>query len=82
MLTTITNDAWFGTSSAAFQHFDQAALRAVEEGRYLVRAANTGFSGAVDPYGRVIAKTNLFETAAITVDVRLLSEPHHLQPDG
>lgn len=73
LLTTITNDAWFGRSSAAFQHFDQAALRAVEQGRYLVRAANTGFSGAVDPYGRVIARTALFEAAAITVDVRLIS---------
>jgi apolipoprotein N-acyltransferase len=72
LLTTITNDAWFGTSSAAYQHFDQAALRAVEQGRYLVRAANTGFSGAVDPYGRVIKKTQLFETASVTVDVRLL----------
>jgi len=67
LLTTITNDAWFGTSSAAYQHFEQASLRAVEQGRYLVRAANTGFSGAVDPYGRLIARTSLFETAAITV---------------
>jgi apolipoprotein N-acyltransferase len=73
LLTTITNDAWFGRSSAAYQHFDQAALRAVEQGRYLVRAANTGFTGAVDPYGRVITKTQLFETTAVTVDVRLLS---------
>ena len=73
VLTTITNDAWFGRSSAAYQHFDQAALRAVEQGRYLVRAANTGFSGAVDPYGRVIAKTQLFESASVTVDVRRLS---------
>lgn len=74
LLTTITNDAWFGRSSAAYQHFDQAALRAVEQGRYLVRAANTGISGAVDPYGRVIARTPLFEATAITVDVRLLSD--------
>jgi apolipoprotein N-acyltransferase len=73
LLTTITNDAWFGRSSAAFQHFDQAALRAIEQGRYLVRAANTGFTGAVDPYGRVLARTALFETAAVPVDVRLLS---------
>jgi apolipoprotein N-acyltransferase len=45
LLTTITNDAWFGRSSAAYQHFEQASLRAVEQGRYLVRAANTGISG-------------------------------------
>jgi len=73
LLTTITNDAWFGRSSAAYQHFEQAGLRAVEQGRYLVRAANTGISGAIDPYGRVIARTPLFETAAITVDVRRLT---------
>jgi apolipoprotein N-acyltransferase len=73
LLTTITNDAWFGRSSAAFQHFDQAALRAVEQGRYMVRAANTGISGAVDPYGRVIARSTLFEASATVADVRLLS---------
>jgi apolipoprotein N-acyltransferase len=73
LLATITNDAWFGRSSAAYQHFEQASLRAVEQGRYLVRAANTGISGAVDPYGRVITATGLFEPAAITVDVRLLN---------
>jgi apolipoprotein N-acyltransferase len=72
LLATITNDAWFGRSSAAYQHFDLGAIRAVEEGRYVVRAANTGISGAVDPYGRVLAATRLFEPAAITVDVRLL----------
>jgi apolipoprotein N-acyltransferase len=71
LLATITNDAWFGRSSAAYQHFEQGAIRAVEEGRYVVRAANTGISGAVDPYGRVLRRTPLFETMAITVDVRL-----------
>lgn len=73
LLATITNDAWFGYSSAAYQHFDQAALRAVEQGRYLVRSANTGISGAVDPYGRAIVRSPLFEATALTVDVRLLS---------
>ena len=82
LLTTITNDAWFGRSSAAYQHFQQAALRAVEQGRYLVRAANTGISGAVDPYGRVLASTPLFEPASITVDVRLLDGPDGLQRSG
>jgi apolipoprotein N-acyltransferase len=72
LLATITNDAWFGRSSAAYQHWEQGAIRAVEEGRYVVRAANTGFSGAVDPYGRVLAKSELFTTDAVTVDVRLL----------
>jgi apolipoprotein N-acyltransferase len=73
LLATITNDAWFGRTSAPYQHFELGAIRAVEQGRYLVRAANTGISGAVDPYGRVMATTPLFEPAAIAVDVRLLT---------
>jgi len=72
LLITITNDAWFGRSSAAYQHFEQGALRAIEEGRYVVRAANTGISGVVDPYGQVLARTPLFETELTTADVRLL----------
>ncbi len=73
LLTTITNDAWFGRSSAAWQHFEMASLRAVEQGRYLARAANTGISGIVDPYGRVLVRSGLFEQAALTGDVRFLS---------
>ncbi len=72
LLTTITNDAWYGTSSAPFQHFEQASMRAIEQGRYLVRSANTGISGVVDPYGRVIARTELFVPATLTAEVRLL----------
>jgi apolipoprotein N-acyltransferase len=72
LLTTITNDAWYGRSSAAYQHWDQASMRAIEEGRYLARAANTGISGFVDPYGRVMAKTALFEQAVVVQDVRFL----------
>jgi apolipoprotein N-acyltransferase len=73
LLTTITNDAWFGRSSAAWQHFEMASLRAVEQGRYLARAANTGVSGIVDPYGRVLVRSGLFEQAALTGDVRFLT---------
>jgi len=72
LLTTITNDAWYGRSSAPWQHFEQASLRAVEQGRYLIRSANTGISGIVDPYGRVVARSNLFEQAIVEGEVRLL----------
>ncbi len=74
LLTTITNDAWYGTSSAAYQHWDQASMRAIEEGRYLARAANTGISGFVDPYGRVLAKTRLFEQAVVVQEVRFIRD--------
>jgi apolipoprotein N-acyltransferase len=72
LLTTITNDAWFGPTSAPHQHFAQAAMRAIENGRYLVRAANTGISGIVDPYGRVVVASRLFEPAVVVGEVRLL----------
>jgi apolipoprotein N-acyltransferase len=74
LLTTITNDAWYGRSSAAYQHWDQAAMRAIEQGRYLARAANTGISGFVDPYGRVLEKTGLFHDAVLVADLRLIRE--------
>jgi apolipoprotein N-acyltransferase len=73
LLTTITNDSWFGPSSAPYQHFEQASLRAIEEGRFLVRSANTGVSGIVDPYGHVLARTDIFHPAAIAGEVRLLT---------
>jgi apolipoprotein N-acyltransferase len=72
LLTTITNDAWYGRSSAAYQHWEQASLRAIEQGRYLARAANTGISGFVDPYGRVLAQSDLFEQTMLVADLRFI----------
>jgi apolipoprotein N-acyltransferase len=72
LLTTITNDAWFGSTSAPYQHFEQASMRAIEEGRYLVRSANTGISGIVDPYGRVLERSDLFQRAVLVGQARFL----------
>jgi apolipoprotein N-acyltransferase len=74
LLTTITNDAWFGPTSAPYQHFAQASMRAIENGRFLVRAANTGISGIVDPYGHVTARTDLYEPAVVVGEVRFLRD--------
>ncbi len=60
-LVNITNDAWFKTSTAPYQHLQQCVFRAVENRRWLVRAANTGISAIIDPWGRVVSKTSLFE---------------------
>ena len=74
LLVNITNDAWFGESSAPYQHFSMAIFRAVENRRSLVRAANTGISGFVDPLGRIVASTPLDTEATLTRRVPILQE--------
>jgi len=75
LLVNITNDAWFGSTSAPFQHFSMAVFRAVETRLYLVRSANTGISGIIDPTGRIIAKTNIFQEDALKGNVRFVKIP-------
>ncbi len=57
LLVVITNDGWFGESSAPYQHLRMGVVRSVENRRYMVRAANTGISAIIDPYGRIEART-------------------------
>lgn len=65
-LVNISNDAWFGTTSAPGQHFNLTILRAVEQGRWLVRSTNTGISAFVDPAGRITAVAPQFEATTLS----------------
>ena len=71
MLVNISNDAWYGRSSAPYQHMSMAAMRAVEQRVPLLRATNTGISAVVDASGRVGKATELFTTEVVTAEVRL-----------
>jgi apolipoprotein N-acyltransferase len=66
VMTTITNDAWFGRTSAPFQHFSMAVFRAVENRVPVARAANTGVSGFIDAKGRILEASSIFTEAVMT----------------
>lgn len=72
LFINVTNDAWFGKSSGPYQHFNMTKMRAVEYGIPLIRAANSGISAFIDPFGREIAKINLNEEGFI--DVKLVNK--------
>ena len=65
LLLNITNDGWYGTTSAPPQHFAMAVFRAIENRKWMLRAANTGITAFIDPRGRVVSRTQLFETRAL-----------------
>ncbi|OGW28100.1 MAG: apolipoprotein N-acyltransferase [Nitrospirae bacterium GWC2_57_13] len=66
VMTTITNDAWFGRTAAPYQHFSMAVFRAVENRVPVARAANTGISGFIDARGRILARSDIFTEAVLT----------------
>ncbi len=65
-LVNVTNDGWFGNSSEPYQHMQMAQMRALETGRYLVRATNTGLTGIVAPNGVLTEQAPLFTTTTLT----------------
>jgi apolipoprotein N-acyltransferase len=73
-LVTITNDAWFGRTSAPYQHFSMAAFRAVENRVFVARAANTGITGFIDPTGRILREGRIFTEEAMSGTIRLSNQ--------
>lgn len=74
-LVTLSNDAWLGRTAAPHQHFAHAKLRAVENRVTVVRAANSGISGIVDPLGRVVARTGTFVEASAAGVIQWVARP-------
>ena len=72
LLVNLTNDAWYGRSSAPAQSWAMAVFRAVENKRTLIRAANTGISGFVDPLGHVVGDSGIFTEAALVTQAPML----------
>lgn len=73
VLVNVSNDAWFGASASPHQHLQMARMRAVETGRYLLRATNTGISAIVDEKGRIVGKTRQFEPDSVATSVPLFT---------
>jgi apolipoprotein N-acyltransferase len=74
LLVNITNDAWFGRTSAPYQHLSMTVFRAIENRLYLVRAANTGISAIVDPTGKILYRTGIFERTILKGYVKMIDE--------
>ncbi len=74
-LVTITNDAWFGDSSAPMQHFSMVVFRSVENHLAFARAANTGVSGFIDPFGRILQTSPIFTQAVMQAAIPV-HQPH------
>lgn len=70
-----TNDAWFGQTSAPYQHFQMAILRAVESRRFTIQVANSGITGVIDPTGKVLIKTPLEKEVVLTNSIKPLYHP-------
>jgi apolipoprotein N-acyltransferase len=64
-IANVTDDSWFGPSTGPYQHFMTARVRAIEEGLPVARAANTGISGVIDPYGRIMASLGVGRTGVV-----------------
>lgn len=70
LLINVTNNAWYGNSTAPHQHLQISRMRALEAGRYLVRAANDGITAAIGPHGEIVARLPQFQEGVLRADVQ------------
>jgi apolipoprotein N-acyltransferase len=73
-LVIITNDSWWGNTSGAYQHASYASIRAIENRRWIIRAANGGISGLIDPSGTFRHKTQLYSASTFQGSIELRTE--------
>jgi apolipoprotein N-acyltransferase len=73
LLINVTNNAWYGDSSAPHQHLQISRLRALEAGRYLIRAANDGITALIGPKGQIVARLPQFQEAVLHGEVQPMS---------
>ncbi|MDQ6228140.1 apolipoprotein N-acyltransferase, partial [Pseudomonas aeruginosa] len=69
VLLTVSNDTWFGTSIGPLQHLQMAQMRALESGRWMIRATNNGVTGLIDPYGRIVRQIPQFQQGILRGEV-------------
>jgi apolipoprotein N-acyltransferase len=81
-LLNVSNDAWYGFTSGPFQHFAIARVRAIEEGLPVVRAANNGISGLIDPLGRVLRRMSLDVVGSVDVPLPRALPPTLYEQSG
>jgi len=73
LLINVTNNAWYGDSTAPHLHLQIARMRALEAGRYLIRAANDGITAVIGPHGEIVARLPQFQAAVLRAEVRPLT---------
>ena len=73
LLINVTNNAWYGDSTAPHQHLQIARMRALEAGRYLVRAANDGITAVIGPHGEIVSRLPQFQQAVLRTEVQPLT---------
>ena len=74
VLITVSNDSWFGASIGPLQHLQMAQMRALENGRYVLRSTGSGVSTIINPAGQIVARSEQFEQTVLTGEFKLMQQ--------